>query len=168
MSNKPSAITQWQKGEKSYGSTDAKIYVTSNVNDLLDAYFDKHGILNFDFKSAVWSKLCRFAQKIVADELEKLLLAKFPKDTHPDLVIEKIRFSHKCGCSCGCSPGYHIELTKWVAGVSCFEGWADVYVDELTLNRIKCLMVSLMGDIHIEKMKSAKEYVRKAMKEMRN
>jgi len=71
------------------------IFVDSNATALVDEFFNKHEIWKLDFKCSTWTRMKNAATKINVAAMHEF----FGSDV-------EINFSHKAGCSCGCSPGY--------------------------------------------------------------
>jgi hypothetical protein len=74
------------------------VYVESQLDAVVDAWYNKHEVYNLSFKCKTWGKVKTLATK----EHTKALKELFP-DAH------SIKFSSKAGCRCGCSPGYIIK-----------------------------------------------------------
>lgn len=76
----------------------SKVYIESNANEAIDAFFSQKNIYELDYPSKVWRSLKREAQKLIIPGIIKTICVI--KET-------KVVYSHKCGCGCGCSPGYN-------------------------------------------------------------
>ncbi len=112
-----------------YKDRKAVIYVESNsIDELINKWFDEHEIHNLTFKSKAWSYINKKRNAFIAERIHKLLNL----DPH-----YKIVFSHRAGCSCGCSPGFLIKQggrnCRWV----CIDGeqlshvWVKLDTDNL-------------------------------------
>ena len=86
--------------EKSQASNKRQsvVYLESVLTKVADEFAMKHNIYGAPFRSKVWEKVCRTTNKLQIAALRNL----FPE-------TKTIRFSHKAGCSCGCSPGFVIK-----------------------------------------------------------
>lgn len=71
------------------------VYVESPFTKVADDFAMEHWIYSATFKSKVWTKVCKLTNNVNVAALKEL----FPETT-------TIRFSHKAGCNCGCSPGF--------------------------------------------------------------
>ena len=76
----------------------SRVYVSSNLIDLVDDWFMNREIYKLKFKSKSWTsvsrKVNRMINKIIVDNIEK---------------VNKSTYSKRCGCQCGCSPGYILD-----------------------------------------------------------
>lgn len=84
--------------KKRYISAGCNCYVESNATKIADKFFYDNEIFRLDFKCKTWDKIKRIVDKLNIEALKII----FPEQC-------TIRFSHKTGCSCGCSPGYRVR-----------------------------------------------------------
>lgn len=77
-----------------------KVYCESSGDELIQDFFYEN-IAQLGFKCKTWSKLTRFVNKLTSAAI---------KEHFPDKSLKSLRFSHKCGCSCGCSPGWNVKF----------------------------------------------------------
>ena len=99
------------------------IYIESPFDNAVDKFATENGVWNLDFKSKVWSSVCKQATKTNLKALKEL----FPDAT-------SIKFSRKAGCSCGCSPGYIMRLEPNVRGR---HFWVDVTANSEEVEEFK-------------------------------
>lgn len=99
----------------------SRAYVDSNATKFIDdEFFSKHKIYNLDFKCKAWAAIGREAHKLNIAEMKTILGDKV-----------EIVYSHKAGCSCGCSPGYKITNVNNSLAAE-YKGkdlWFDIEVD---------------------------------------
>jgi hypothetical protein len=77
----------------------SRAYVDSNATKFIDEeFFAKNKIYMHNFKCKAWAAIGREAHKLNIAEMETILGNK-----------AEIVYSHKAGCSCGCSPGYKVS-----------------------------------------------------------
>jgi hypothetical protein len=100
-----------------YGSKSI-VYVKSPLDDTADRFATTHGVYHLPFKSKVWSRICRQANKANLEAIRPL----FPQ-------AESLKFSAKAGCRCGCSPGF---IMKHKVGPQ-QNFWVDIEVYESEL-----------------------------------
>lgn len=84
-------------GER-YISSGCNCFVKSDATKIADTFFHENKIYNLNFKCKTWNKIKRLVDKLNIEALKII----FPEEC-------TIRFSHKTGCSCGCSPGYRVR-----------------------------------------------------------
>jgi hypothetical protein len=78
-----------------------KISVENNaLSDLADKWFMENAIFSFNIKSSAWNKICKTIDMIIGKDIASFF------EINPDLV----KYSKKCLCSCGCSPGFNVKL----------------------------------------------------------
>jgi hypothetical protein len=106
-------ITSSQPNFKLHSS--AKVFVQSNADKLVDTWFSDQKVYALEFKSKTWSKM-------------KALAAKANVAALRQIFDGKLSYSHKCGCSCGCSPGYNLRniSNDKIADLARKEFWVDV------------------------------------------
>ena len=100
------------------GWADSRIYVDSNATKFIDdEFFSMYKVYHLDFKCKAWAAIGREAHNLNVAELKSVL--------GPNA---KIVYSHKAGCSCGCSPGYKATdiIDPDYRGKDI---WADIAVD---------------------------------------
>lgn len=110
-------------GERPFGYL--KLYVTDNgIADVADKFACKNGIYSLNFKSSTWDKVVRACNRIV----NKIVL---------ELIdgAEKVQYSHKCGCSCGCSPGHKVYGKGEM--FHNHDGWGKLIIDEQIVENFK-------------------------------
>jgi len=75
-----------------------RVYIEDNLLDgKINRWYDNQGIGKLKYKSKAWDFICRKRNRFMSKVIRKAL-------SLPDDV--KIKFSHKAGCPCGCSPGF--------------------------------------------------------------
>lgn len=160
-----SEITQVSKDEDRKRHSiprDAKCYVNSNGYHVIDSEFaDPLGIMQLEYRSNAWLKVKAAVQREVGLVLTNLFIERFP-----DAKIKEFKWSHKCGCRCGCSPGYHVRLLDYHKGLSCHDCWANVFLNEDAIKRIRYVIALQTVQHRIELQAFEREGVRKAMKEL--
>ena len=128
-------ITYTRKSSRVKGSV---IYVESSITKAADEFAGKHGIYTLRFKSAVWTKICRMANKLNAQALN---------DLFPEALT--IKFSHKAGCSCGCSPGFRLKCKDDLHQGKDF--WVDLEATEDEVAAFKAQLSPLVEKLEEEK-----------------
>jgi len=103
-----------------------RIFVDSNINDLIDDWFRENEIHKLDFKCKTWSSLKRKATSMILPELRKIS------------GVEGAKYSHKAGCQCGCSPGYIVTGKEWNYKSS----WVGIHFEDNELQSVKEFMNS--------------------------
>ena len=73
----------------------ARIFVDSNLNDIISDWYTGNKVFLLDAKSKAWSSVKRIGTKHVREAIK----ANMPE-------VTGLLFSHYAGCSCPCSPGY--------------------------------------------------------------
>lgn len=112
-------------GER-YISSGCNCFVESNATKIADKFFYDNNIFQLDFKCKTWGKICRLVDKLNVEALKII----FPGQC-------TIKFSHKTGCSCGCSPGYKVR--KAPSNNFTYNNkdvWVDVCVDTSKLEQM--------------------------------
>lgn len=78
------------------------------LTELADDWFLEKGIHTLNFKCKTWKKV----KRKISDIHRPLLME--------NLDAEKVSYSRKAGCTCGCSPGYivdsHEYVRRWLYG----------------------------------------------------
>lgn len=77
----------------------AKLFISSDENcpdSVIDKWFSDNEIYLLNFKCKTWSKVKGLSTRKMKGPLKELV------------KCFKMNYSHKCGCSCGCSPGYNV------------------------------------------------------------
>ena len=76
-----------------------EVYVESNrLYDRLDQWFQDNTISHLAIKSRAWRRVSRVAERIIARHIAQ----------HFGADPKTVKWSRKCGCACGCSPGFRI------------------------------------------------------------
>jgi hypothetical protein len=78
------------------------VYTDSNLSETIDEFFSTNKIYNLSFKCRTWTKLKNFVSKVEEASLKKSFSLE-------DSAV--VKYSHKAGCSCGCSPGFRVRKT---------------------------------------------------------
>lgn len=135
-----SKITQTRFQQQFHPST-ARVFV--NVDPLIekpvDQFFDDNKLSSLPFASKAWSAVKKARNKAVIEQLRTL--PEIPTDA-------KITFSHKCGCSCGCSPGFIVkgalrELAKMNA-------WVTIEVPEPQRERVQAQLAAAIAKAKVK------------------
>jgi hypothetical protein len=79
------------------------VYADSNLSEVIDEFFNSKKIYSLPFKCRTWTKLKNFVNKVEEVSLKKSLSLE-------DSAV--VKYSHKAGCSCGCSPGFRVRKTR--------------------------------------------------------
>ena len=79
-----------------------RVYRDSPASVLADEWFHRNQIYSLDFKCKAWGLITRAANKLDGAAISSAF--KQP--------VETTRFDHKCGCSCGCSPGFRVNFEQ--------------------------------------------------------
>lgn len=77
--------------------TRPRVYVSSNLDELVDGWFTENRIFELQFKCKTWDSIVRRANRII----NAAVIANIEE-------ADSCSYSRKAGCSCGCSPGYII------------------------------------------------------------
>lgn len=85
-----------------YISDGFNVFTSSNLSEAIDKFFTENKIYNLPFKCRTWTKLKNFVSKI-----EEVTL----KNSFSLEESAIVKYSHKAGCSCGCSPGFRVRKT---------------------------------------------------------
>lgn len=86
-----------------YISDGFNVFTSSNLSDTIDEFFTKNKIYSLPFKCRTWTKLKNFVSKVEETALKN------------EFSLEEsavVKYSHKAGCSCGCSPGFRVRKTE--------------------------------------------------------
>lgn len=131
------------------------VYVESPINKVADEFAVEHGIYELRFKSVVWTKICRMTNKLNAQALKQLF---------PEALT--IRFSHKAGCGCGCSPGFLLKCKDDLHQGKNF--WVNIEATEEEVAAFKAQLSSLKLAENLEKEKrnASFEYFHEQMFEL--
>jgi len=80
----------------------AKVYIDGDnaVDKALDKWFDNNEIWKLKYKSKAWTFLTNWRNKIYAWQIRGAMQLS---------NLATVNFSGKCGCSCGCSPGFNVK-----------------------------------------------------------
>jgi hypothetical protein len=79
------------------------VYADSNLSSAIDEFFNANKIYSLSFKCRTWTKLKNFVSKVEAASL---------KESFSLEDSAAVKYSHKTGCSCGCSPGFQVRKTR--------------------------------------------------------
>jgi len=74
-----------------------RIYVTSNLTEATDKFFEDQKIRSMIEKSEVWSKISRRHSRLINSVIKK------------SFGCERSMYSRYAGCSCPCSPGFVVK-----------------------------------------------------------
>ena len=98
-----------------------KVYVNSDnpVDKMLEAWFDKNKIYQLTFKSRAWMWLSNQRHKLFAQLIGEALGCGWAN----------VKFSHKAGCSCGCSPGFNVSLPQQALLHARSDVWVDIEIN---------------------------------------
>jgi hypothetical protein len=90
--------------DRHYNATALKVYVSNTaLHKLADRWLTENNILDMAVPSKAWSMIVRHLNKVI----EKKLADYF------EVPASDCKWSRKCGCSCGCSPGFNIKDTPY-------------------------------------------------------
>lgn len=95
------------------------VYVESNADAIIDAFFQEHKIWSLNFKSKTWSKMKTAATKLNVAAMRTVFSES---DT-------KIAYSTKTGCPCGCSPEYKVRGLNKSQSYYNQDVWTKIKVD---------------------------------------
>lgn len=126
--------THWSKGER---ARKGRAFITTNALEPLEDWAKKTEIYSRSWKSRAWSMLGRRYNDLVGKVIEQELKAK-------------ARFSHKAGCSCGCSPGFILEDKNGTWGRTYFLN-IQFTDEELQPLRDACTKADKMFEKELEK-----------------
>lgn len=104
------------------------VYVRSTLDAVADEFYNKYEIFDLQFKCRTWSSVCGKVTKVTTEALKDIFAA-----------ATSIKFSHKAGCSCGCSPGYIVKYDSERDGRNY---WVDIEWSEQELNNIRASVFS--------------------------
>ena len=77
-----------------------EVYVENNaLYDRIDKWFNDNSVSALHVKSRAWRRVSRVAERIIASHIAR----------HFGADPKTVKWSRKCGCSCGCSPGFRIH-----------------------------------------------------------
>jgi hypothetical protein len=79
------------------------VYADSNLSSAIDEFFTANKIYGLSFKCRTWTKLKNFVSRVEAASLKE----RFSLEDSA-----AVKYSHKAGCSCGCSPGFQVRKTR--------------------------------------------------------
>lgn len=87
--------------EKYHPNGCMKLFVDNNaISKICDDWFEANNIRDMQVKSSAWDFICKTAFGMIEQKIAK----------HFSIDPKFVRYSRKCGCSCGCSPGYNVRL----------------------------------------------------------
>lgn len=140
----------------------AKCFVNCNGYAVIDEEFaDPLGIMGLDYESKAWLKVRGASEREVVLVLTNLLIERWP-----DIKIKSIKWSRTCGCTCGCSPGYNVNLEVFHKEVTMHNMWADVFLNEDAIKRIRYVIALQTVQHKIELQQHMRDAARDAMKEL--
>jgi hypothetical protein len=124
------------------------VFISSDLIDMLDAWFTANNIGALDYKCRTWDALVKSCTK----EIGRLVVKHL--GINPDTV--KFSYSTYAGCTCPCSKGYIIDFkgnshpysNKWI--------WMDVLADEQAREAIKHKIMSASGKLYFEQLAHTK------------
>lgn len=94
------------------------VYAESNADKAIDAFFNENKIWSLDFKCKTWAKMKSAATKLTVAAMREVFGE-----------TAKIAYSHKAGCSCGCSPGYKVREMGEGREYENHDVWAKITVN---------------------------------------
>lgn len=103
------------------------MFVKSNLSDVIDAFFNDNKIYSLRFKCKTWTKLKNFVSKIES------------KHIHSVLELDEtatVKYSHKAGCSCGCSPGFRIRNASSRKDYMNHDVWSTISFDTSEFEKV--------------------------------
>jgi len=140
------SIQQDYKRSKNSTRDHARVYLNyGEVHEMLDEWFYDNNIAALAVKSKAWNKIKRAINKLATSRISSTL----------NVNCSDIRFSQKCGCSCGCSPGYIVKNVKDV--YRCTNIWCTLKLDDVEIKDLQSLLQSkeitdlLLRDIEASK-----------------
>jgi hypothetical protein len=96
-----------------------KLFVNNNVlTERADQYFNENNIRDLEVKSSAWTLVTKTMFGLIEQKIAK----------HFGIDPKMVKFSRKCGCRCGCSPGYNVRLPAGHPQAN-HNAWADVSMD---------------------------------------
>lgn len=108
------------------------VYVEdTKLHKIADAWFTKNNLYSLRVRSKAWKMICRYISSKCGFHLA----------SHFKLEQSRVKFNHKAGCSCGCSPGFVIKPAP--EGLSSHNVWADIKVTESDVQGLECLISSM-------------------------
>lgn len=123
MTNATITSIRDRKYPEKYIANGCNVFVKSNVNDIVDAWFSENKIWELEFKCKAWTKLKNAANKLNIAAIRTVY--GFNCD---------ITYSQYAGCSsCPCSPGFRVR--KFTGGhrrVNC-DVWMNIQADASAL-----------------------------------
>lgn len=142
-------ITSVEESKRKYSrraSSHIKVYVSEvapePINTLVDSFFYEH-IVGLDYKSKVWTRIKRKLNSII----NPLLLKEFKGD--------KSTFSHKCGCACGCSPGFKVTFEERWNELLNYSFWVTIEYTPEEVEEMKVFLEKMLVE-HLKE-KEARE-----------
>jgi hypothetical protein len=96
-----------------------KLYVDNNtLTERIDQWFGENNIGDMQVKSSAWALVSGTALGLIEQKIAK----------HFGIDPKFVKYSRKCGCRCGCSPGYNVRLPAGHPQAN-HNAWADVSMD---------------------------------------
>lgn len=112
-------------------SHELRVYIDDTpLHKIADKWFDENNIMSLRVRSRSWNAIVR--------HLNNILIPKI--SSHFEVVSELCTWSQKCGCSCGCSPGFKVKGVKF--DFQRKDAWAKVEVKDHEVNFFQSLMNS--------------------------
>ncbi len=141
---KTKAIVTQTRFDNSVRPGKCKVYVGSDntIDEQLDQWFSKNSIHTLTFKSRAWSWLSNQRHKLFSKLIAEAL----------DVGVKHVKFSHKAGCSCGCSPGFNVTLPQQALQYTRNNVWVDV-----TISNEDSLMFNFLCQAANDKLKQDKQ-----------
>lgn len=127
---------------KGFRNNKLHMYVgNTELHALADEWFSENGISELQVKSAAWGRIVGYINRTIAKKIETHFDAENVKESKSDRPVPsvKARYSRKCGCSCGCSPGFIVDGCLSVATYRA-DAWADVHVTKAEIEYMKKLI----------------------------
>lgn len=130
MSNTKATVTQ-TRFDNSVRPGKCKVYVDGDnaIDKLLNDWYSANNIHTLTFKSRAWSWLSNQRHRLFGKLLAQAL----------DVEAKDVKFSHKAGCSCGCSPGFNVMLPQRALQYTRSNVWADITINDQDALKFKDL-----------------------------
>lgn len=117
--------------DRRFSNVDLRVYVNDTpLHKIADKWFSDNGLYSLPVKSKAWNRIIKYLNDRIAPELAK----------HFNVPIERCKWNRKCGCSCGCSPGFVIKMPP--PEFQRRDVWVKVSVNESVIRGLKELIVS--------------------------
>jgi hypothetical protein len=133
--------------ERRYGNNLFKLFMKNNsITELIDKWFHDNDLSSMKVKSKAWQRLSGKATKIIEAKIA----------THFNIPPANVKYSRKCGCKCGCSPGYNVKLPDGHE-LARHNGWGEVDTSEDDLAILKKLINTKIPKLFAEDKAREKE-----------